>query len=123
MKLVCLFFIVMCVDATAQEVKLPPDAAKYFLEVHDKYQILAKQDSLNNLIIENFQYTVNTKDLYITSLNKTVKIQQQIIDTKSQEVVLLEDENKHLKKQVRKERLKTAVTAIVGGVLVVLALL
>jgi hypothetical protein len=114
-------FIVLVVSANAQEVvKISPAVAKFFLEQSDRADVLAKKDSLNEAIIENLTYTVSTKDLAIQSLKSANKSLIQISKLKDQQIQLSEEEIKHLKKQVRKEKIKTAVVAVASTVLIIL---
>jgi hypothetical protein len=120
------FSIVFCFIActvAAQEVRISPDVARYFLEQSDKVDILTKKDSLNTTIIENLNFTISTKNLLIKNLDSQVDIQEMMLKVRSKEVELRDDEIKGLKKQVRKEKLKSTVTVIVSGVIVILILL
>jgi hypothetical protein len=124
MRLVLVFIVVFsCFTSKAQEVRISPDAAEFYLEVYDKYQILAKKDSLNEQIIEHFQYSVNTRDLLISNMRQSEKALTKVIELKTFQNQLSEEEIKHLKKQLRKEKFKTIAVAVGSGVLILLILI
>jgi hypothetical protein len=119
------FSIVFCFIActvAAQEVRISPDVARYFLEQSDKVDILTKKDSLNTTIIENLNFTISTKNLLIKNLDTQVNIQEMMLKVRSKEVELRDDEIKGLKKQVRTEKLKSTATVSVSGVVILILL-
>jgi hypothetical protein len=124
MRLIVVFiFIVVGLAAQAQEVKLPPDAARFYLEVYDKYKILEKRDSLNQLLVGNLQSENSAKNLLIQNLESSNRILKEISSIKEQEITLRDEEVKYLKKQLRKQKTKTVLTAIGSGALILLILL
>lgn len=116
------FCFIACI-AAAQEVRISPAVARFFLEQSDKVEILTKKDSLNTTIIENLNYTISTKNILIKNLDSQVDIQEMMLKVRSKEVELRDDEIEGLKKQVRKEKLKSTVTVIVSGVVIILILI
>jgi hypothetical protein len=124
MRLVLVFIAVFsCFISKAQEVRISPGAAEFYLEVYDKYQILTKKDSLNEQIIEHFQYSINTRDLLISNMRQSEKALTKVIALKDEQNQLSEEEIKYLKKQLRKEKFKTIAVAVGSGVLILLILI
>jgi hypothetical protein len=124
MRFVLVFIVVFsCFISKAQEVRISPDAASFYLEVYDKYQILTKKDSLNQQIIEHFQYSINTRDLLISNMRQSEKALTKVIELKDEQNQLSEEEIKYLKKQLRKEKFKTIAVAVGSGVLILLILI
>ena len=110
------FFIVLMVNiGYAQEVRISPDVARFYLEVYDKSKLLEEKDSLNQQIISNLKETISTKDLYIISLTTTNSTLKETIQVRDQEI----DE---LKKEVKRQRL-TSVGVGIGAILLIIAIL
>jgi hypothetical protein len=117
-----LVFVLASIVCSGQDVKIPSPVAQYYLEVHDKYIILLKKDTLSGAIIENLTYTIRTKDLYIKSLKESLNYQVRISDVKDQQIILRDDQVKDLLKQIRRQRLRTTLI-IIGEAAVIILLI
>ena len=120
--LLTILFLILLRMASAQVV-ISDDVARYFLESHDKLKIHEEKDSLDHQLIESLRVTIDTKDLYIFHLNNSNKTLTTVIETKDREILFKEEEITQLKKTVKKERLKSTLTTIGAGVLIILMVL
>ena len=66
---------------------IKPSTARYFLEVHDKYDILTKKDSLSSQLIINLEAEIDFKD--------------KIINSYQEDSILHLEQTKHLEETLR----------------------
>jgi len=109
--------------AAGQDVVIPADVARYYLEQNDKVELLEKKDSLSTQEINSLTTTIALKDSVIHTYEEDAKIHEDVIDTKNSEQKLLKDELRLAKKEMRKQRFYKTVGFIGMGVITILALL
>ena len=109
--------------AAGQDVVIPADVARYYLEQNDKVELLEKKDSLSTQEINSLTTTIALKDSVIVTYKKDKETYEDTIDTKNSEQKLLKDELRLARKEIRKQRFYKTVGFIGMGVMTIIALL
>jgi hypothetical protein len=122
--LVFIVFMLSGFALQAQErVCITPEASRFYLESVDQLDVYMTRDTIRQLLIENLRFTISTKNLLITNYESSNSTLKELVNLRKQETETYIEENKHLKKQIRKERLKTVLVAVGSGVLILLILI
>jgi hypothetical protein len=121
---IAVFIVLLGYSATAQDrVCIDPAVAKFYLESVDQLDIYVTRDTVHQLMIENLRFQNSAKESLIHNLENSNKILTELHNTRKEQLVLSEEEIKVLKKEVRKQKVKTTLVAIGSGVLILLILL
>ena len=120
---IVVFFIVVHSSTIAQTVCIPDSVASYFLEQDDRVKILTKKDSLSQQLISDLQLSVDTRDLYITTLQNTNKALTGINGTKDKQLLLKDEEIKLAKKEIKRQKFQKVLTMVGSGLIIILIIL
>lgn len=109
--------------ASAQEVIIPADVARYFLETHDRVKILIKKDSVNQLIVSDLTKELSIKQVIINAYQADSVIFKSILALKEKQDSLLRQEIVNFQKTINLKTFEVdlfaggAVGAIIGSVI------
>lgn len=78
--------------SAAQDVTIPADAARYFLEQDDRARILAKKDSINQRIISVVSQELEIKQAVINSYKQDSLTFRSIVSNKDQQISLTKEQ-------------------------------
>jgi len=109
-----LVFLLGCAShffASAQDVVIPADVARYFLEESDRLKICREKDLLNQKLIVNLNQELSIKNEVIKSFKKDSVTYTEIISNKDSIITLKEEDVKLVKRQVNKESFKVHLLA------------
>jgi hypothetical protein len=121
---IAVFIVLIGYNVAAQDrVCLDPAVARFYLESVDELDIYITRDTVHQLMIENLRFQNSTKESLIHNLENSNKILTELHNTRKEQLALSEEEIKVLKKEVRKQKVKTTLVAIGSGVLILLILL
>jgi hypothetical protein len=120
--LVFIIVVFSCFTASGQ-VNISPATARWYLEQADKVVILEKRDSLCTTAVETLRLVNSTKSSLIQNLESSSILLENMLEARTEQYELSEEEIKHLKKQLRKEKFKTIAVAVGSGVLILLILI
>lgn len=124
MKYFLIFFLgLIPFFSPAQEVVIPANVARYFLETHDRMKILTKRDSLNRQIISELGDELSIKQNIILTYQADSTIFRSIIFLKEQQDSLLRREILSFQRALNMKTFETnlfagvAAGAILGSVI------
>lgn len=120
---IVVFFIAVSSGTKAQTVCIPDSVASYFLEKADEVTILTKEKSLSQQLITNLELSIDTRDLYITSLQNTNRTLTKIVGTKDEQLLLKDEEIKLTKKEVKRQKFQKVLTMVGAGAIIILIVL
>lgn len=119
---IVVFFIVVSSNAACQ-VCIPDSTAAYFLRQDDRVTILSKEKALSQQLITNLELSIDTRDLYITSLQSTNRTLTKIVGTKDEQLLLKDEEIKLTKKEVKRQKFQKVLTMVGSGLIIILIVL
>lgn len=105
--------------APAQDVIIPSDVARYFLEESDRAKILTKKDSLNQEVISGLGKELEAKQEKIETYKADSLTFRSILANKDQEIGLVKEDLSSSQKVIKKQRLTVNVLAgVTSGVVI-----
>lgn len=95
----------------AQDVIIPADVARYYLEQDDRVNILSKKDSINQAMIISINDELLVQQLMINSYRQDSMIYKSIIENKDQQISLAKGELADAQKIISTQRFEVALFA------------
>lgn len=106
-----IFLLGISLTSFAQDVIIPADVARYYLEQDDRVNILSKKDSINQAMIVNINDELLVQQLMINSYRQDSMIYKSIIENRDQQIFLAKEELADAQKIISTQRFEVALFA------------